>query len=91
MGKGQIETEGEVYEGAGRMPAPQRARRPRYIGWMGFYIHVASPACRRGNRCHLRSMRMTPTPSMGTVWGVIYSGVDSPSFTNRFAWRAILD
>jgi hypothetical protein len=28
----QIETEGEVHEGAGRMPAPQRARRLRYTG-----------------------------------------------------------
>jgi hypothetical protein len=27
----QIEAEGEAQQGAGRMPAPQRARRPRYI------------------------------------------------------------
>jgi len=41
MGKSQIENEGEVYECAGRMPAPQPARRPRYIGWTGFHFHVA--------------------------------------------------
>jgi hypothetical protein len=43
MGKSQIETEGEVYECAGRMPVPQarEARRPRYIGWTGFHSHVA--------------------------------------------------
>jgi hypothetical protein len=29
--KRQIEAEGEAQQGAGRMPAPQRARRPRYI------------------------------------------------------------
>ena len=38
MGKSQIETEGEVYECAGRMPAPQRARRPRYIGLQRLYV-----------------------------------------------------
>ena len=43
MEKSQIETEGEVYEGAGRMPAPQRAGRPRYIACMGFHFHVVRP------------------------------------------------
>jgi hypothetical protein len=43
MGKRQIETEGEVHEGAGRVPARQRARRPRYIRWVGFHFHVAHP------------------------------------------------
>jgi hypothetical protein len=51
MEKSQIETEGQVYEGAGRacpersegMPAPQRAGHPRYIGCMGFHFHVVRP------------------------------------------------
>jgi len=32
MGEGHIKVGDEVHQGAGRMPAPQRARRPRYIG-----------------------------------------------------------
>jgi len=34
---------GEVDERAGRMPAPQRARRPRYVGRVGFHFQVAQP------------------------------------------------
>jgi hypothetical protein len=30
-----IATPDEAQEGAGRMPAPQRARRPRYGRWIG--------------------------------------------------------
>jgi hypothetical protein len=41
--KKSIETEDEVQEGAGRMPAPQRARRPRYERRIGFYFYVVHP------------------------------------------------
>jgi hypothetical protein len=35
-----IEGQDEAQQGAGRMPVPQRARRPRYLPTSGF------PACR---------------------------------------------
>jgi hypothetical protein len=43
--KKSIETENELEEGAGRMPAPQRARRPRYVPryvrGIGFHFYLA--------------------------------------------------
>ena len=44
----EIETEGEAHDGAGRMPAPQRARRPRYILRIPSHFHVARAI--RGSR-----------------------------------------
>ena len=35
--KRSIETEDELQEGAGRMPTPQRARRPRYVRDAAFW------------------------------------------------------
>jgi len=45
----RIETDGGVHEGAGRMPAPQRAGRPRYIRWIGSPFHVAHSAIGQPN------------------------------------------
>jgi len=48
----------------------------------------------RGNDCGLERPCLandSTTRHLGTVSSVLYSAVGSPSFTNRFAWRAGLD
>ena len=41
--KRSIATPDEAQEGAGRMPAPQRARRPRYSRWIGLTFMSRTP------------------------------------------------
>jgi hypothetical protein len=57
--KGSRETHDEVQESAGKMPAAQRARRPRYVRGIGIFL---LEGLKQGGRCSAEYSPSEPSP-----------------------------